>query len=621
MKKKIFFGGALMVAIGASFLFSSCEKEEILPVEPDGAATKYIPSNFQVYNITESGTYIIKGTVTGQYIHVKAPDVTIKGEGSNPTFKGKGYGGQARSASHIRGGGQSLTIKDFTFIGRVKHNFISVNSKNTHIEGLTVYNNTKQGAGAINPGAHSMVTKCHIEPHDDAIKITEPDSKAKDNYVKMDGNGSVIQFGWGARSDGAIHYADDIRIEGFLKRNKQTNTNDNPGRAVIGGIFEKPKPGEQNASDIKLTNLDINMSSQHDGHYVKLRATGKLTDVYIQGVIRNQVKVHSTIKPIALSTGGGGEIRNITIDFGNKINMSHVHKDGGVKNLTIGGGTNPCAGDPAPTGSILQADVNTSGDAVVLVEASDNKGVTLVELHKGTQKLASLTAPNSGDDYEFTTADLASGDDFTVKIFDGCDKVKNLTGTIGSSDPCAGDPAPTGSVLQADVNNAGDAVVVIEAADNKGVTKVELLKGTQLVATLVAPNAGTNYKFTTAQLAAGDAFTVNIVDGCDNVTSLTGTITGNDPCANDPAPKGTIVTAKFNKKNKSGKVVIQASDNKKVVKVEVFKGSSSMGSLKAPNTKSGNYRIVNKALKKGNAFTVVITDDCGKTTTLSGKIS
>ncbi|MCG8698254.1 MAG: hypothetical protein MI922_09390, partial [Bacteroidales bacterium] len=253
MTRKLLFSCTLIATIGATFLLTSCEKEQLLVDEPDAAVTRYIPADFNVYNITESGTYIIKGTVKGQYIDARAADVVIKGEGANPTFEGKPYSGQARSASHIRGGRNSLTVKDFTFRGKVGHNFMSVNSNNTLIQNLKVYNNTKAGAGAINPGANSMVRKCYIEPHDDAIKITEKNSRAEDNDCVMDGNGSVIQLGWGLRADGAIHYADDIRISGYLRNNGQSNTDGNPGRAIIGGIFENP------VSDIKLTNLDINM--------------------------------------------------------------------------------------------------------------------------------------------------------------------------------------------------------------------------------------------------------------------------------------------------------------------------------------------------------------------------
>ena len=77
--------------------------------------------------------------------------------------------------------------------GKVGHNAIGTNSGNTLIENVTVINNTS--AGAINTGQNSMIRNCHIEPHDDAIKITEKNSRAEDCDIVMDGNGSAIQFG------------------------------------------------------------------------------------------------------------------------------------------------------------------------------------------------------------------------------------------------------------------------------------------------------------------------------------------------------------------------------------------------------------------------------------------
>ncbi|MCG8698255.1 MAG: hypothetical protein MI922_09395 [Bacteroidales bacterium] len=517
---------ALLAAIGVTCLFSSCEKEQVLIDEPDAAVTNYIPSNFDIYTITQSGTYIISGTVTGKYIRVEAPDVTIKGEGANPTFQGLPYSGEARSASHIRGGRNSLTVKNFTFIGKAGHNFMSVGSDNTLIENLTVINNTKDGAGAINPGPNSMVRGCYIEPHDDAIKITEPNSRAENNDVVMDGNGSVIQLGWGLRSDGAIHYADDIRISGYLINNKQTDVCNNPGRAIIGGIFEAPKPGEENCSDLQLTNLDINMSSQHDGHYVKLRADGgSLTDVIIQGVIHNDVNVSPDITPVALSTNNGGVIENITIDFGSKISMNEVYADAGVINLTIGSGSS-CDNDPAPTGSILTANLNASGYGRVKVSASDNQGVSKVELYKGTQLLDVLTTPNVAPDYRFITPELTSGDDFTVIIYDECNNTKTLNGTIdgGTSDPCASDPAPTGSIIKTDYNLSGHGRVKIAASDNSAVVSVEVFKGTTSMGLLTEPNVAPDYRIVNDDLNPGDSFTVVITDDCNNTTTLAGTM-------------------------------------------------------------------------------------------------
>ncbi|MCG8697800.1 MAG: hypothetical protein MI922_07080 [Bacteroidales bacterium] len=334
MKRKnlSFIMGAVFLAGSAMFL--SCSENDFASeiVEQDAAATKNIPASFKVYTITKPGTYYISGTVKGQYIDIKSKGkVVIQGVGSNPTFQGQSYSGQARSSSHIRGGSDELIIQNFTFKGKVGHNFMSLrgNGKKT-IKNLTVINNTKAGAGAINPGPNSNVTGCYIEPHDDAIKVTENNSRANNNVIKMDGNGSAIQLGWGKRSNGAIHYATNTKISGFLLCNKQTNTCNNPGRSIIGGIFEN------NVSDIKVTGLDINMASNHNGHYVKLRANGgSVNKVVIEGKIRNTVKVKAGIQPIALSTARGAKISNISIDFKGKIKANQVYKDKGVVGFTL----------------------------------------------------------------------------------------------------------------------------------------------------------------------------------------------------------------------------------------------------------------------------------------------
>ncbi|MCG8697801.1 MAG: hypothetical protein MI922_07085 [Bacteroidales bacterium] len=328
MKKRNFVLSMAAMLLMSCAVFVSCENDYASEVqEPDAAAKKYIPSSFKVYKITQPGTYVIKGTVRGQYIDIKSGGkVVITGEGSNATFQGKGYSGQKRSSSHIRGGASEVLIENFTFKGKVGHNFMSLSGNGKKlIRNLKVINNTKAGAGAINPGPNSMVRGCYIEPHDDAIKVTEKNSRAENNVVKMDGNGSAIQLGWGKRADGAVHYAINTKISGFLKHNKQTNTGNNPGRSIIGGIFEN------NVSDIKITGLDINMSSAHNGHYVKLKANGgNVTKVLIQGTIKNAVKVSPKIKPIALSTARGAKISNITIDFKGKIKSNQVYKDKGV---------------------------------------------------------------------------------------------------------------------------------------------------------------------------------------------------------------------------------------------------------------------------------------------------
>ena len=376
------------------------------------AAAVNIPANFGVYTIEESGTYIINGTVTGQYIDIKgtATDVVIRGQaGTNPTFQGQPYTG-ARSASHIRGGASNTTlIEDFTFIGKVGHNFMSLSGDSSKtIRNLTVINDTKDGAGAINPGPNSLVTNCTINPHDDAIKITEPNSRAQTNTVTMDGNGAVIQLGWGLRADGAIHYAFDTVVRGYLKNNSQTNTNSNPGRAIIGGIFEN------DTSDVQITGLDIDMTNEHSGHYIKLKADGAtLSDVVISGVIHNDVSVAPTIDPVALSTANGGSIQNITIDFGNKIGPGDVYSDAGVTGLTIGGGS---GGNPPTPPSNLVLTPTCDEVALSWTDNADNEDSYDVRRKVvGGSASTVTTLPANSQSYTDTTVAASTNYEYKVR--------------------------------------------------------------------------------------------------------------------------------------------------------------------------------------------------------------
>ena len=520
------------------FLMMSCVEDDLPEINEDESALPVfqIPSNFTEYFISTEGIYEISGTVQGEVINLNnVPDgstIIIRGVGNNPRFEAKPYTGprvnDARSKSHIRGGfnGGSLTIENFSFFGRVLHNFMSIAGDcDKVIQDLDVTNDTKQGAGAINPGTNSLVRRCIIRPHDDAIKPTEPNAKAENCTLIMDGNGAALQLGWGNRAGGAIHYATNITIRGYLTRNKQTDTDSNPGRAVIGGIYEN------DGSDVQFTGLDIDMDNNHTGHYVKLKADGAtLSDVTITGMIHNTVNVDPAIHPVALNTVNGGQIQNMVLDLGPALTNSDIFKTNGVdltftRNGSGGGGS--CSGDPAPTGSILTSNLNASGDGRVKVAASDNSQVTRVEVFEGAQSRGFLTAPNVGADYRIISSALGDGDSYTVVITDDCNNTTTLNGTInggGGGDPCASDPSPTASIVNTNYNAGGDGRVIVSASDNGSVVSVEVFKGATSMGVVTAPNAGANYRIVNSNLNPGDNFTVEVTDDCGKVTTLSGSM-------------------------------------------------------------------------------------------------
>ena len=535
MITKLFYNCVLLLA--SIFFITSCGEDHLQEFSESESALPVfqIPSNFTEYMVNAEGIYEISGTVQGEVINLhnvpNGSTVIIRGVGNNPRFEAKHYTGEraneARSKSHIRGGfnGGSLTIEDFAFFGRVNHNFMSLAGNcNKIVQDLFVTNDTKDGAGGINPGTNSLVRRCTIRPHDDVIKPTEPNARAENCTLIMGGNGAALQLGWGQRAGGAIHYATNITIRGFLKNNKQTDTDSNPGRSVIGGIYEN------SGSDVQFTGLDIDMDAAHTGHYVKLKADGgTLSDVTITGMIHNTVNVASGIHAVALSTTNGGQIQNMVLDLGPALTNSDIRKDAGV-DLTFtrngSGGGSSCSGDPAPAGSILTSNLNASGDGRVNVAASDNGQITRVEIFEGSQSRGFLTAPNSGANYRIVSADLDAGDSYTVVITDNCSNTTNLNGTIdgGSGDPCASDPSPTASIVNTNYNAGGDGRVVVAASDNGSVVSVEVLKGSTSMGVVTTPNAGVNYRVVNSDLNPGDSFTVAVTDDCGNVTTLNGTM-------------------------------------------------------------------------------------------------
>ncbi len=536
MLTKLFYKCVLL--LGPIVFITSCAEENLQELNESESALPVfqVPSDFTEYFITAEGIYEIRGTVRGEVINLNnVPDgstIIIRGVGNNPLFEAKPYTGpranDARSKSHIRGGfdGGSLTIEDFAFFGRVNHNFMSLPGNcNKIIQDLFVTNDTRDGAGGINPGTNSLVRRCTVRPHDDAIKPTEPNARAENCTLIMGGNGAALQLGWGQRAGGAIHYATDITIRGYLTRNKQTNTDSNPGRAVIGGIYEN------NGSDVQFTGLDIDMDSNHTAHYVKLKADGAtLRDVTITGMIHNTVNVDPAIHAVALNATNGGQIQNMVLDLGPALTNSDIFMTNNV-DLTFtrngSGGGSSCSGDPAPSGSILTSNLNANGDGRVSVAASDNGQITRVEVFEGgSQSRGFLTAPNSGANYRIVSADLDAGDSYTVVITDDCSNTTTLNGVIdgGAGGPCASDPSPTASIVNTNYNAGGDGRVVVAASDNGSVVSVEVLKGSTSMGIITTPNAGVNYRVVNSDLNPGDSFTVAVTDDCGNVTTLNGTM-------------------------------------------------------------------------------------------------
>ena len=130
-------------------------------------------------------------------------------------------------------------------------------------------------------------------------------------------NGSAFQFGWNSRFNGREHHADSIVVTGRIAPNisKRTNDGDNPGRCVIGGVFNNK------GGDIRLTHLDIDIP-QYNNLIKLVVGNVKIDDIYIQGILRQPVYNAGgpgNLKAVAISTKSGGMVDNMVVDLGDEV--------------------------------------------------------------------------------------------------------------------------------------------------------------------------------------------------------------------------------------------------------------------------------------------------------------
>ena len=311
------------------------------------ADTTWTNENIGEYNLTRPGKYSIEGTVTGNInVELDTPgDVVIEGaQGTSPTLQGIPRPGERRHVSHIKGSvstTSSLTIRNLTIRGD-GHNAIECAGEGRRLfENLHIVNyervengKTYEQVGSVNAGQNSVIRSCLIETGDDALKLTEPNSRAYNCRVRAQKNGSAIQFGWGNRCDGPNHVADNIQIHGRIAPNAagHTNDDDNSGRCVIGGIIQN------DTSNIRLTGLDIDVDSYK--HLIKLIVDGAtLEGVIIQGTVAKggvfNCPENPSLKAIALVARNGGKIRNCVIDLGEAAAREEYHYIKGDVDVTF----------------------------------------------------------------------------------------------------------------------------------------------------------------------------------------------------------------------------------------------------------------------------------------------
>jgi hypothetical protein len=248
-----------------------------------------------------------------------------------------------------------------------------------------------------------------------------------------------------------------------------------------------------------------------------------------------------------------------------------------------------------------------SGTVSVVTSASDNVGVSKVELYVNNV----LQATDTAAPYTFTwnTTGVANGSyTLTSKAYDAAGNVgASAAVAVTVNNTVADTTAPTTSI-SSPVNGStlsGTVSVSTNAADNVGVSKVELYVNNILQATDTA--APYSFTWNTAAVANGSyTLTSKAYDAAGNVgASAAVTVTVNNAVADTTAPT-TSISSPVNGSTLSGTVSVatNASDNVGVSKVEFYVNNALQATdTTAPYTftwntaavANGSYTLTSKA--------------------------
>ncbi|WP_164002991.1 Ig-like domain-containing protein [Pyxidicoccus caerfyrddinensis] len=268
-----------------------------------------------------------------------------------------------------------------------------------------------------------------------------------------------------------------------------------------------------------------------------------------------------------------------------------------------------------PTVSLTSPTAGTvlSLTATLTATASDNVGVARVEFYQGTTLLGSdAYAPYS---LSWDSALVANGAyALTAKAVD---TTGNVTESASVAVTVANETVPPTVALTAPASGAvllGTVTLTADATDNVGVTRVELYRGSTLIATdFSAPYSAT---WDTRTVANGAyALTAKAYDAARNTTTSAAV---NVTVNNDVTPPTTSITAPSAGATLSGSVTVSASasDNVAVARVELYRGTTLLGSddtapysvtWDTTTVANGSYTLTSKAF-----------DTSGNTTTSAG---
>ncbi len=292
---------------------------------------------------------------------------------------------------------------------------------------------------------------------------------------------------------------------------------------------------------------------------------------------------------------------------------------------------NPFTDTQSPAVSITSPanGATVAGTVSVQVSATDNVGVTQVELYRDGVLIGTKTS--SPYTFNWDTTTVANGTHtLTAKGYDAAGN--SATSSAVSVNVQNDIVAPTASITSPTNGQVVSATVTVQvsASDNVGVAKVELYADGGLVGTKTA--APYTFSWNTDPLTeASHTLQAKAYDAANNVgTSSTVSVT----VKHDVTPPAASITSPANGATLTGTVTVSANatDDKGVVRVEFYKGATLIGTATtAPysvqwNTSvevPGAYTLTAKAFDTGGnsttsaAVNVTVRDSVAPTVSIT----
>ena len=510
------------------------------------------------FKINSAGTWQIQGKVTGNIdiVYKGKGKIIIEGVGENPILQGMQWGGSTkRAVGHVKGeipAGCTLVIRNLT-LSHNKHHIIDFGGPGRkHVYNCTflgeahvVNGQMVFGVAPGNMGGNGLLENCICHAGDDGHQVSLPGSEYRDNHLIMYDNGSAFQFGWKKRFKGRPHHADNIKITGNINPNTngRTNTSDNPGRCVIGGVFNN------NGGDIKLTNLDIDIPKYN--HLIKMVVGNvKIDDILIQGTTTSVFNYGgpANLKAIAISAKSGGSVKDMVVDLGDEAANPSNHfikgnvdvtflKSDGTATVYKGGKLVSNPGDtqkPTVPGTITFSNISQESIKLNWGASTDNKGVTAYDVFmNGTKEVtvsgtsATINALTCNTSYAFKVrAKDAAGN---LSAFNA---EKSVTTADCDIDDIEAPTAPT-ELTASNITKTSAVLSWNASSDNIGVTGYKVYEGSSFV-----KNA-TSTSTTISGLTCETAYTYSVaaVDAAGNLSAQSASVS---LTTSDCAPPGGL---------------------------------------------------------------------------------